>query len=84
MPTVTIFDQSCKGVEDCGICTLVCPKALFKASGEMNQAGYVPPEVEHQEECTACRNCMIYCPDFAIVVESNAEVQTTNQEDEDE
>jgi 2-oxoglutarate ferredoxin oxidoreductase subunit delta len=37
----------------------------------MNDAGYYPPEVTDQEACTGCRNCMIYCPDFAIAVEKD-------------
>ena len=43
MQKVTLFPQSCKGMEDCGICTFVCPKSLFVASEEMNEAGYLPP-----------------------------------------
>jgi len=72
MPQVTILPQSCKGVEDCGICLFVCPKSLFRGSKEMNQAGYFPPELTEPEKCTGCGNCMIYCPDFALVVEVEA------------
>lgn len=68
MPTVTIIRQSCKGVEDCGICTFVCPKHLFTMSRDMNEAGYLPPEIKDEQRCTGCKNCMIFCPDFAIVV----------------
>lgn len=73
MPTVTIIRQSCKGVEDCGICTYVCPKRLFKISKKMNEAGYLPPEIKNKKLCTGCQNCMIFCPDFAIVVEKDGE-----------
>ena len=69
MSKVTVLEQSCKGVEDCGICTLVCPVSLFSASGKMNEAGYVPPRIDEIDKCTGCGNCMIYCPDFSIVVE---------------
>jgi 2-oxoglutarate ferredoxin oxidoreductase subunit delta len=72
MPKVTLFPKLCKGIEDCGICTFVCPKSLFVASKEMNEAGYLPPQPPDDEKCTACGNCMIYCPDFAIVVEGGA------------
>ena len=68
---VTIFSQSCKGIDDCGICKFICPKDLFTACEEMNAAGYYPPQIKDEEECTACQNCMIYCPDYAIVVEMN-------------
>jgi 2-oxoglutarate ferredoxin oxidoreductase subunit delta len=72
MPKVTLFPKSCKGIEDCGICAFVCPKSLFVASEEMNEAGYLPPKLPEDDKCTACGNCMIYCPDFAIVVEGAA------------
>ncbi len=67
MPKVTLLAQSCKGMEDCGICAFVCPKSLFEASTTMNQSGYVPPQPPDEQKCTCCGNCMIYCPDFAIV-----------------
>ena len=72
MRKVTLFPQACKGMEDCGICAFVCPKHLFVASEEMNEAGYLPPLPPDEEKCTACGNCMIYCPDFAIMVEGGA------------
>jgi len=68
MQKVTLLPQSCKGMEDCGICAFVCPKSLFVASEEMNEVGYLPPLPPDEAKCTACGNCMIYCPDFAIVV----------------
>jgi 2-oxoglutarate ferredoxin oxidoreductase subunit delta len=80
---VFIFRQSCKGVEGCGVCSFVCPKDLFCPSEEMNQAGYVPPEIKDETECTGCMNCMIYCPDFAIVVEKASEPASDRGEDED-
>jgi len=73
MPSVRVFGEACKGVEDCGICLFVCPKSLFSASQEMNEAGYVPPLVTDEAECTSCKNCMVFCPDFAIVVEGETE-----------
>jgi 2-oxoglutarate ferredoxin oxidoreductase subunit delta len=66
---VTVFRQACKGVDDCGICIFVCPKHLYRASEQMNDAGYVPTEHKDETKCVGCLNCMIYCPDFAIVVE---------------
>jgi 2-oxoglutarate ferredoxin oxidoreductase subunit delta len=69
---VTVFSQSCKGFEECGLCSFVCPKHLFTAGREINRLGYVPSAIEDQEKCTGCQNCMIYCPDLAIVVEKEA------------
>jgi 2-oxoglutarate ferredoxin oxidoreductase subunit delta len=84
MSTVTIFEQTCKGVEDCGICTFVSPKSLFRVSAGMNQTGFLHPKIDQQEECTGCKNCMIYCPDFAIVVEKEDSTHTVDREEEDE
>jgi 2-oxoglutarate ferredoxin oxidoreductase subunit delta len=50
----------------------------------MNEAGYVPPEITDINECTGCMNCMIYCPDFAIVVEKDAEDDSDMGENTDE
>ncbi|MGD8562557.1 MAG: 4Fe-4S binding protein [Desulfarculaceae bacterium] len=70
MNKVFIISESCKGTDDCGICAFVCPKELFTPSPEMNQAGYIPPQIIDQSECIGCKNCMISCPDMAIVVEA--------------
>jgi len=66
---VTIYEELCKGVEECGICVAVCPKKLFSPADHLNRKGYKPPRVEKLEACTQCQNCMIYCPDLAIAVE---------------
>ena len=69
MAEVTLYQELCKGVEECGICIEVCPKRLFFPSKSLNRKGYKPPRVENPETCTQCQNCMIYCPDLAIAVE---------------
>lgn len=84
MSKITVFRQSCKGVEDCGICMFVCPKHVFVASEEMNEAGYLPPEIKDEKLCNACKNCMIFCPDFAIVVEKDRSKPSAEKEGEDE
>jgi 2-oxoglutarate ferredoxin oxidoreductase subunit delta len=63
-----IYHELCKGVEECGICLYVCQKEVFKPSEALNQKGYRPPVVMKDDRCTACENCMIFCPDLAIVV----------------
>jgi len=80
LPKVVIFSQSCKGFEECGICLFVCLKNVFKASKEMNGLGYVPAEIENEDACTGCENCMIYCPDFAIAVEEDSVQSTARKE----
>lgn len=69
MSKITLSPQSCKGVEDCGICIFICPKQVLLESDDINEAGYFPPKVGDESLCTGCQDCMIYCPDFAIVVE---------------
>lgn len=76
MSNVIIMRNMCKGMEDCGICAFVCPKDIFIPSSEMNEAGYIPPELHNIEDCISCLSCMISCPDFAIIatkVEKNKE-----------
>ncbi len=68
MAEIQIFRETCKGVEECGICVEMCPKKLFRPSRELNAKGYRPPEMTSAETCTGCENCMVFCPDMAIVV----------------
>lgn len=82
MSKVTIIQESCKGTEDCGICIYVCPMNLLEQSPDMNSSGYIPPVIHNLEECTECQNCMIYCPDFSIVVERQTKEHETAEEDE--
>jgi 2-oxoglutarate ferredoxin oxidoreductase subunit delta len=73
MATITILNETCKGVDDCFICLFVCPKELFESSGNINAQGYVPPRIKDVSQCTGCGNCMISCPDMAIVVQRDKE-----------
>ncbi len=82
MGKVDIFNESCKGMDDCGICRFVCPEDLFRACTEMNSAGYYPPEITDESECTGCQNCMICCPDFAIVAQKETD-QVSKEENID-
>lgn len=68
MASVTILTESCKGVEDCGLCMEVCPKELFVATDKANSRGYLPSAISDQGDCIGCQACMFTCPDFAIVV----------------
>jgi len=68
MGEIRIYQDLCKGVEECGICLYVCKKEVLKPSETLNQKGYRPPWVVKNDQCTVCENCMIFCPDLAIVV----------------
>jgi 2-oxoglutarate ferredoxin oxidoreductase subunit delta len=68
LAALRIYHELCKGVDECGICIYVCPKDVFKPCETLNQKGYRPPVVANQDQCTGCENCMIFCPDLAIVV----------------
>ena len=68
MAILRIYDELCKGAEECGICLYVCKEEVFQPSETLNQKGYRPPVVMKDDQCTACENCMIFCPDLAIVV----------------
>ena len=67
MAEITVFSELCKGMEDCGICSFICPEDIFHPSGQTNPAGYVFPELRNVENCISCLSCMMCCPDFAIV-----------------
>ncbi|MDI6754631.1 MAG: ferredoxin family protein [Thermodesulfobacteriota bacterium] len=69
MAAIRIYDELCKGMEECGLCLEVCPKKLFLPSENLNRKGYRPPRVNNLEACTQCQNCVIFCPDLAIMVE---------------
>lgn len=81
MRQVSILRNACKGMEDCGICAFVCPQSLFHPSEEINEAGYLPPKLPDEDACTGCGNCMIYCPDFAIIVEGEAKTSETKDDE---
>ena len=68
---VRVDEQRCKGTDDCGICVYICPKDVFETSDRLTQRGVHPPEVVRVADCIGCENCMIYCPDLAVVVESH-------------
>ena len=77
MSEIIILGNSCKGVEDCGICLSVCPKNLFEPSDEMNERGFLPPRVIDEDPCTVCLSCMDSCPDMAIVVVKQKKARKT-------
>lgn len=49
----------CKG---CGICVEFCPKKVL----ELDELGKI--KVANPDDCVACGQCELRCPDYAIYV----------------
>jgi len=83
---ISINETLCKGADGCGICLALCPKDVFRIAERLTARGIRLPVVEKITACTKCDNCVIYCPDMAIIVrleevpEAAAAVQQANQE----
>jgi len=67
---VIVDDRYCKG---CGICIHFCAKHVLAVSDEVNGLGYHIPYVSNENECTNCRQCELFCPDFAVFVVEDQE-----------
>jgi len=65
MPKIEIDRNWCKG---CYICVEICPKGVLEVDRDKWWKGFHPVVVTHPEECTACRQCELLCPDLAIAV----------------
>lgn len=65
MTEIRIDEKLCKG---CYFCIEKCPKDVLGKADGLSPKGYIIARVERPEDCTACRLCEIYCPDFAISV----------------
>lgn len=63
---IRINKEFCKG---CGFCIEFCPKKVYELSDELNSKGYQLPRIARPDDCSACGQCDLYCPEFAIVLE---------------
>jgi 2-oxoglutarate ferredoxin oxidoreductase subunit delta len=68
---IDIDDRYCKG---CGICVHFCSTQALKMSEKVNSRGYYTPYLADADKCTKCRQCVLYCPDFAIFLEEEQPV----------
>ena len=69
---IEIDDRYCKG---CGICIHFCPTHALEMSGQVNSRGYYTPRLADADKCTNCRQCVLYCPDFAIFIVEEQQVE---------
>lgn len=63
MSYITIDDSKCKS---CYLCVDVCPKKLLKPGKTVGKAGQYIVEFQNNNECIACKQCAMVCPDAAI------------------
>ena len=67
--SVTVDPRLCKA---CGYCTELCKKQVLKQGDKLNAQGYFYIEAVNSGDCVGCLACVNVCPDFAIVVGSQA------------
>ena len=65
MSYIEIDTSKCKS---CYLCIDVCPKKLIKKSDTIGKTGEAVVEfMDNKNECLACKQCAMVCPDLAIV-----------------
>jgi 2-oxoglutarate ferredoxin oxidoreductase subunit delta len=57
--TIQTNTRFCKG---CGICVELCPKKVL----ELDELKKI--RVVREADCSACRQCELRCPDYAIAI----------------
>ena len=63
---VEIDIEGCKG---CNLCVISCPTdCLAINTSDTNSFGLHYAFLKHEEDCIACMNCSVICPDAAITV----------------
>ena len=68
---VDINSEDCKG---CNLCVISCPtKCLALNTSDTNSRGLHYAYQADEDNCIACVNCAIICPDAAITVYKKVE-----------
>lgn len=65
IPQIAINVDWCKG---CHICVDVCPRHVLEVNVNTFLRSFHPVRVARANDCTACRQCELLCPDLAILV----------------
>jgi 2-oxoglutarate ferredoxin oxidoreductase subunit delta len=60
---VIVDEEICKG---CGLCIALCPHHVMGFAGHINSRGFHPACAVRPDQCTACAQCAIMCPDVCI------------------
>lgn len=64
---ITFNGEACKG---CGLCMLWCKRTLVAFdTSTLNKNGVHPAYVQHTDQCIACGNCALMCPDGVITIQ---------------
>ena len=69
---IEVKDDWCKG---CNICIDRCPVDALEESDKLNKRGVRPPKLKEKNECNYCRLCELICPDLAITVIPDKDVE---------
>ena len=63
--SVIIDEEVCKG---CGLCVSVCPRNALGFTQHLNSRGFHPAVLLKGDDCTACAQCALMCPDACVTI----------------
>ncbi|MEM2921242.1 MAG: 4Fe-4S binding protein [Candidatus Bathyarchaeia archaeon] len=64
---VNIDPKLCKG---CGFCVINCPAKIIAILDRVGFYGAKIAEITDTTKCIACGLCELFCPDFAVSLET--------------
>lgn len=76
MPKVRILEEYCKG---CELCVSACPRKLLTLSHRVNRRG-LRVVAKLGDECSGCCDCALMCPDAAIEILDEDQVDDKRQD----
>jgi 2-oxoglutarate ferredoxin oxidoreductase subunit delta len=73
MPAKGYVEISVEGCKGCNLCVINCPKdCLALNTSDTNSFGLYYAYLKNEDDCIACMNCSVICPDAAITVYKKA------------